>query len=45
MGQNGQTKAIPLDKNTKANKKLPFKKDEKIEFESKSHDVGKVSLI
>ncbi len=45
FGQNGQTKTIPLDKITKINKRISFKKDEKIEFEFKNHDVGKVNFI
>ena len=38
-------KKRPLNESTKINKKIPFKKDEKIEFEFKSNDVGKVSLV
>jgi hypothetical protein len=45
FGQNGQTKKLPLNKTTKTNKKVAFKTDDKIEFELKTNDVGKVSLL
>ena len=45
VGKTGQTKAMPLDETTKTNKTTPFNKDEKIEFEFKTHDVGKVRFI
>lgn len=45
VGKTGQTKAIPLDETTKTNKTTPFKKDEKIEFDLKTQDVGKVRSI
>ncbi|CAF3891735.1 unnamed protein product, partial [Adineta steineri] len=45
FGQNGQTKKIPLNKTTKINKKMIFKKDDTIEFEFKTNDVGKISKV
>jgi hypothetical protein len=36
---------LPLNKTTKTNKKVAFKTDDKIEFELKTNDVGKVSLL
>jgi hypothetical protein len=37
FGQNGQTKKMPLNETTKTNKK-----NEKIEYEFKTKDIGKV---
>ncbi|CAF0906528.1 unnamed protein product [Adineta steineri] len=45
FGQNSQTKKIPLNKTTKINKKIIFKKDDTIEFEFKTNDVGKISKV
>ena len=44
-GKNGQTKAMPLDETSKMNKKTSFKREEKSEFEFKTHDVGKVRSL
>lgn len=45
FGQNGQTKKLALNENSKVNKKVSFKKNEKIDLEFKTNDVGKVSVI
>ncbi|UJR35879.1 hypothetical protein I4U23_028622 [Adineta vaga] len=45
VGKNGQTKKLPLNKTTRKSRKNSFKTDERIEFELKAKDVGKISKI
>ncbi|CAF2907936.1 unnamed protein product [Rotaria sp. Silwood2] len=44
-GKNGQTKKVLLNETTKTNKNTSLKKNDKIEYEFKIDDVGKISKI
>ncbi|CAF0753759.1 unnamed protein product [Rotaria sp. Silwood1] len=44
-GKNGQTKKMLLNETTKTNKNTSLKKNDKIEYEFKIDDVGKISKI
>ncbi|CAF1366454.1 unnamed protein product [Rotaria magnacalcarata] len=45
FGKNSQTKQITLNETTKTNKNTPIKKNDKVEYEFKTNDVGKISKI
>ena len=44
LGKNGQTKKMPLNEITKTIKNVSIKKNDKIDYEFKTNDVGKVCL-